>query len=143
MKYYGEYYIQTQVKLAPNAVVILNHLCYASGNSESGPGEPDRAVATQRVDNFGAGFLRTGARAIFAEGVTDASYILSGPVPDEPDDRPDLHKLIEVGRCATTSSSPRPAHPVPRPGWRPKSPGSYYRSVIGNLNLNATTVRGS
>ena len=32
-KYYGEYYIRTGIKLAPNAVVVLNRLCYASGNS--------------------------------------------------------------------------------------------------------------
>ena len=34
-KYYGEPYV-VQLDLAPNAVVILNHLCYASGNSEPG-----------------------------------------------------------------------------------------------------------
>ena len=36
------------------------------------------SVAKQRVDNYGAGFLRTGAKAVFAEGITDASYILYG-----------------------------------------------------------------
>src|SRR4051812_1177419 len=30
--YYGETYVKT-LDLAPNAIVILNHLCYASGNS--------------------------------------------------------------------------------------------------------------
>ena len=34
-KYYGEPYVST-LDLAPNAVVILNHLCYASGNSRAG-----------------------------------------------------------------------------------------------------------
>ena len=39
MKYYGEPYFANEIRLAPNAVVLLNHLCYASGNSE--PGNPD------------------------------------------------------------------------------------------------------
>ena len=77
-KYYGEYYIRTGIKLAPNAVVILNRLCYASGNSEWGLANPTKSVAKQRVDNYGAGFLRAGARAVFADGITDASYILYG-----------------------------------------------------------------
>ena len=77
-KYWGEYYIRTGIQLAPNAVVILNRLCYASGNSEWGSANPTKAVARQRVDNYGAGFLRAGARAIFADGITNASYVLYG-----------------------------------------------------------------
>ena len=40
-KYYGEPSIAT-LGLAPGAVVILNRLCYASGNSEPGLAEPTR-----------------------------------------------------------------------------------------------------
>src|SRR4029078_2720383 len=77
-KYYGEYYVYTQIHLAPNAVVILNRLCYASGNSEWGTPNTTKTVAKTRVQNYGSGFLRAGARAIFAEGITSASYILYG-----------------------------------------------------------------
>ena len=77
-KYWGEWYIQTYLKLAPNAVVILNRLCYASGNSEWGAANPSLSVAKQRIDNYGAGFLRTGAKAVFAEGITNAAFILYG-----------------------------------------------------------------
>ncbi len=76
--YYGEYYIANQVRLAPNAVVILNHLCYASGNNEWGTGIPTLSVAKQRVDNFAAGFVTAGARTIIADGVGDASYYIDG-----------------------------------------------------------------
>ncbi len=38
--YYGEAYM-AQLQLAPNAMVILNHLCYASGNSEGGCRQPN------------------------------------------------------------------------------------------------------
>ena len=41
VKYWGEYYIDRDIQMAPNAVVILNRLCYASGNSEWGSAEPD------------------------------------------------------------------------------------------------------
>ena len=61
--------------MAPNAVVLLNRLCYASGNSEWGAANPTKSTAIKRVDNYGAGFLRAGARAVFAEGIDDACYI--------------------------------------------------------------------
>ena len=66
-KYYGENYMANDIKLAKNAVVFLSHLCYASGNSESGDPEPSYAVARQRIDNFASGFLRAGARAVIAD----------------------------------------------------------------------------
>jgi flagellar hook assembly protein FlgD len=75
-KYYGEKYIEDEVTLAPNAVVILSHLCYASGNSEPGRAEPTLSVAKARMDNFAAGFLRAGARAVIAEGHGDPSFFV-------------------------------------------------------------------
>ena len=59
-KYYGEPYVAT-LDLAPNAIVLLHHLCYASGNSEPGDAAPTVTVARQRVDNYAAGFLKAGA----------------------------------------------------------------------------------
>ncbi|MEO7664138.1 MAG: hypothetical protein ABIV26_03365, partial [Candidatus Limnocylindrales bacterium] len=67
-KYYGEPFLANEVRLAPNAVVLLNHLCYASGNSEPGNPDPTLGVAMQRADNYGAGFIKAGARAVIAEG---------------------------------------------------------------------------
>jgi hypothetical protein len=141
-KYWGEWYIQTYLKLAPNAVVILNRLCYASGNSEWGAANPTRSVAKQRIDNYGAGFLRTGAKAVFAEGITNASYILYG--------------LFKTGRSIGTifqsSSNWSGAYDwkfasVRNAGYTawsdPYKPSRYYRSVIGNLSLTATKFRGS
>ena len=65
-KYYGEPYLANEIRLAPNAVVLLNHLCYASGNSEPGYADPTLSVAMQRVDNYGAGFIKAGAGAVIA-----------------------------------------------------------------------------
>jgi hypothetical protein len=72
--YMGANAIRSKVRLAANAVVVLYRLCYASGNAEQGmrPELPNRArdrnVATERVDNFAAGFLSAGAAAVFAWG---------------------------------------------------------------------------
>ena len=98
VKYYGEWYIKTYINLAPNAVVILNRLCYASGNNEWGAGNPTKAVAIKRVDNFAAGFLRANARAVFAEGIDSASYILSGIFKTRPDHRRDLPERTQLDR---------------------------------------------
>ena len=65
--YYGEPYVST-LDLAPGAVILLHHLCYAAGNSEPGQPEPSVSVARQRADNYAAGFLKAGAAAVIADG---------------------------------------------------------------------------
>jgi gliding motility-associated-like protein len=66
-KYYGEPYVRT-LDLAPNAIVLLHHLCYASGNSEPGHAQPTTTVARQRISNYAAGFLASNAQAVLADG---------------------------------------------------------------------------
>ena len=139
-KYWGEYYIYSQIDLAPNAVVILNRLCYASGNSEWGRANPTKTVAKQRVQNYASGFLRAGARAVFAEGITNASYILYG-----------LFKTNRaIGTIFKSSSNwsgnydfqfQSTRNPDYRAWMDPKSPGRYYRSVVGDFSLTANAVR--
>ena len=108
VKYYGEYYMK-QLDLASNAVVALNRLCYASGNNEWGAGNPSKSTAIKRVDNYGYGFLKAGAKAVFASGISSVGYVVRGlftelgldvdvqPVLDGP--QQDLHR--------TTSASSR------------------------------------
>jgi len=138
--YYGEYYVRTRIALAPNAVVILNHLCYAAGSSEPGRANPSLAVARQRVDNFGAGFLRAGARIVFAETLGNASFI--------------IRLLFTTNRTMTEIfwSSPNRTwayrttfDSVRTPGMRaimdPRAPGEFYRSVVGVTSMTASTWR--
>lgn len=66
-KYYGEPYVAS-LDLAPDAVILLSRLCYASGNSEPGDAAPSESTARKRVDNYAAGFLRSGAQAVIADG---------------------------------------------------------------------------
>ena len=66
-KYYGEPYMKT-LDLAPNAIVLLHHLCYASGNSEPGNAQPTVTVARQRISNYAAGFIASNAQAVLADG---------------------------------------------------------------------------
>ena len=66
-KYYGEPYVAS-LDLAPNAVILLHHLCYAAGNSEPRNPAPTKTVAKQRVDNYGAGFLKGSVSAVIADG---------------------------------------------------------------------------
>jgi flagellar hook assembly protein FlgD len=76
-KYYGEPSIAT-LDLAPGALVILNHLCYASGNSEPGNPEPTITVARQRADNYASAFLKAGAAAVIADGHAGSEIYLHG-----------------------------------------------------------------
>jgi hypothetical protein len=141
-KYYGEYYVDHYIQFAPNAVVILNRLCYASGNSEWGSTNPTKTTAKQRVDNYGAGFLRTGARAVFAEGIASSSYI--------------LYSLFKTTRTIkqTFWADPTRSGAYDFAFWSsrtsgkvaimdPSYPGRYYRSVIGDVLMTAATWRSS
>ncbi len=140
VKYWGESWIRTDIELAPNAVVILNRLCYASGNSEWGSRNPTKAVAIKRVDNFGAGFLRANAGAVFAEGIGSAAHLLRGIFKTD-------GTMAQVFRGAPNFSGARDFRfdSVRTPGttaWLdPSAPGRYYRSVIGDLSLSAAAVR--
>jgi hypothetical protein len=142
-RYYGEYYVDYGLNFAPNAVVILNRLCYASGNSEWGSGYPTKATAIKRVDNYGYGFLRANAKAVFAEGINGTGYI--------------LYSLFKTNRTIrqtfwadpardgrwdftfnTIRTSGKQAIVDPLGGAN-----RYYRSVIGNLDLTAAQWRGA
>lgn len=75
-QYFGEGPIAKSIRLAPNAVVLLNHLCYASGNTEPRLPEGTLTMAKQRVDNFAAGFVAAGAAAVVAEAYDDPNYMV-------------------------------------------------------------------
>jgi len=139
-KYYGEYYIDHYLNFAPNSVVILNRLCYASGDSEWGAANPTKATAIKRVDNYGAGFLRTGARAVFAEGINSASYILYGLFKTSRSMRqifwsdPARNGAYDFGFTSSRTSGKTAI-------MDPYAPSRYYRSLIGDLSMTATTWR--
>src|SRR3954447_6287264 len=69
-KYYGETSLANEIRFATNAIVFLNHLCYAPGAGEPGAAEPTLTTAEQRVDNYASGFIRAGARAVVADDYT-------------------------------------------------------------------------
>ncbi len=66
-QYFGKSFLAKSVRLAPHAIVVLSHLCYASGAGEPGDPDPTIDVARQRADNFAAGWLATGAQAVVAD----------------------------------------------------------------------------
>jgi hypothetical protein len=134
LKYWGERYIASGLHLAKNAVVILMRLCYASGNSEMENPNPTKTVAKERVDNYGAGFLRTGARAVIAEGMGKANYIFKGLMKKNET----MHQLFWSDPTAKGKYTIR--YSSSRTGWAraemdPRWPGSYYRSIIGDLGM--------
>ena len=131
-KYFGEYY------MAKNAVVVLNRLCYASGNNEWGAANPTKSTAIKRVDNYGYGFMRAGAKAVFASGITGVGYVVRGLF--RASSGTTLGKLFwaDPARTGTyrfsfTASRTAGAKAIMDPYAR----GRYYRSVIGFLG---TTV---
>lgn len=134
LKYYGEYYMR-RLKLAPHAVVILNRLCYASGNSEWGAPNPSRRVAKKRVDNFGRGFLRAGAQAVFASGITSVGYVLEGLFTGPASMTMKRLFWTDPARTLTYRFGFKSAHIAGVTAkMDPYKPHRYYRSVIGRLS---------
>jgi hypothetical protein len=143
-KYYGEGPIRNYIKLAKNSVVLLMRLCYASGNPEWGKKPPGKSVAKSRVDNYGAGFLRMGARAVFAEAVGGAGYLLNGLFRSNRTmleifwSAPQAVRSYRIGPFGATRS-PSWARAVLDPNPRYKI--RYVRSVIGDLSMRASAWR--
>ena len=141
LKYYGEPYLANEIHLAPNAVVLLNHLCYASGNSEPGNAEPTLSVAKQRADNYGQGFLKAGARAVIAEGHGSINPMIR--------DLFTTHQtVLDVWRSQSNYhgnefSFPSMRSPAYTDFMDPDSAsGGYYRSLVGNPSLRTEDVTG-
>ncbi len=144
VKYYGETYLKKYIHLRANAVVLLRGLCYSAGNSEPGKAAPSASVGRARVDNYSAGFLRTGAKAVFAEPYGSVSYILDWVFNGNTTVRDVfMNGGNSWGSSGTMSST---VFTSKRNTWataisQRDSSGKFRRSVVGNLNLNASSVR--
>jgi flagellar hook assembly protein FlgD len=144
-KYYGEHYLAAEVDLAPNALVILSHLCYASGNSEPGQAEPTLTVAKARADNFAAGFLRAGARAVIADGHDDPSWYVEQLFTTSAT----VEQIWQGAPGANGNAFTFPS--VRTPGYTAWSDpetlsgstyAGFYRSLVGKPTLTAAQVTG-
>ncbi len=140
VKYWGEYYVDQEIQLAENAVVILNRLCYAAGNSEWGTADPTRATAVKRVDNYGAGFLGAGAKAVFAEAINSVGYTIRALLKSER-----TVDSIFMSHPSASGARDFKVESVRTPGsvahMDPPRAGKYWRSVIGDLSLTAASFR--
>ena len=140
VKYYGEPYVD-DLDLAPNAIVLLHHLCYASGNSEPGKAEPSVSTARQRAMNYAAGFLRSPARAVIADGHMGAAYYLRGLFTTN-------QSILSLWRNAPNYNGNEFSFASTRNAGRtvymdPDSPTkSFYRSLVLKPTLTTRDVTG-
>ena len=132
-KYYCQDYM-LKLDLASHSVVMLNRLCYASGNNEWGAGNPTRSTAIKRVDNYGYPFIRAGAQAVFASGITNIGYVLKGLFRatgsmtmsslfwSDPNETMSYRFSFTSSKIAGVTAR-----------MDPYAPSRYYRSVIGRM----------
>jgi len=142
-KYYGQDYM-LKLDLASHSVVMLNRLCYASGNNEWGAGNPTRSTAMKRVDNYGYPFLKAGAQAVFASGITSMTYVLkrlftssaamsmSSVFWSDPNKTVTYHFSFPSSKLSGVSAR-----------MDPYAPSRYYRSVIGFLGATVGAWRSA
>jgi hypothetical protein len=145
-KYYGEPYIYGAsgygpgLQFAPNAVVLLFHLCYASGNSEPGQTAPTLSQAKARADNYGSAFLKEGASVVIADGHNHSGYI---------------SKLFTAGGTLGALWNGKTRNAYPDISFTPtRSTGTatldpdtasagFYRSIVGDTAISSATVIGA
>ena len=138
-QYFGEGRIGSEIKLAKDAVVVLSHLCYASGNSEPGLPEGTLEMGQQRVDNYAAGFIKAGAAAVIAEGHMGPAYyvrsILAGKSTIDRiwRDSPTYH-----GHLLRFDSLRSPGYTAQMDPTRPSS--GFYRSIVLRDGLAAANT---
>ncbi|MEI7744407.1 MAG: FlgD immunoglobulin-like domain containing protein [Chloroflexota bacterium] len=139
LKYYGEPSIR-ELDPAPNAVVLLFHLCYASGNAEAGAFEPSVVTARKRIDNYAAGFQAAGFKAVIVDGHSTDYYIDALFTTRQ--------SMIDLWRNApnyhgheTDFASVRT--PGTQNAMDPDAPGYYYRSIGGRFDLRTLDVTGA
>ncbi len=140
-RYYGESNVR-EVKLAPNAAVLLFRMAYASGNSEPGYLQPSLSIARRRVDNYAAGFLAAGAAAVIAEAMSSPSYYLRAILATNASldlvwrNAPTFHGHVTSFRPVRTMGTIGRTDPL-RTGY------GYYRSIAGWLSTSTVSVRQS
>ena len=146
-KYYGAKPIRNNVHLAPHAVVILNHLCYASGNGEQGMKIPTQAVAFERADNMANGWLYAGADAVFATASTQSvDFPLALATTDQTMDEIFMTPSPWTGSMAGFIGwNNVRIDSVRRPGAKvhldPHPEAGYYRALSGKLNATTADFR--
>ena len=142
IKYYGEPAMKTLTP-APNAVVLLFHLCYASGNSEPGKTDPSLSVARQRADNYAAGFQAMGAKAVIAIGHTHDPYYIRAlftmreSIRDYFINAPDFHNHLLTYASVRTPGRTELLDPDKSTPW------GFWRSLTGDMTLNTADVTGA
>jgi hypothetical protein len=139
VKYYGQTPVKDGLDLAANAVVLLNHLCYASGNSEPGRKLPSKTTAKKRADGYATGFLRTGAKAVFANGHGSLSSILTDLFTTDKT----VAEIFQSDHAFSGALDFQFASK--KTSWAtvwmdPQSKKRYYHSVVGLLTLRASQV---
>ena len=131
-KYYGEPYIAT-LDLAPNAIVLLHHLCYASGNSEPGRRRPDPVASPSS-----------------ASTTTRPAFLKAG-APGGHRRRPQRARALPPRRCSRRAPvdrrplARRPELPRPRCSRSPsiRTPGLHRLHGPRHARRAATTARSS
>ncbi|MEA2536104.1 MAG: hypothetical protein QOF11_338 [Chloroflexota bacterium] len=139
-QYFGEAFIGREVHLAPGAVVLLNHLCYASGNSEPGLPEGSLEVGRERVDNYAAGWLKAGAGAVIADTFgAPGAYLRAILGGDRPIDRiwreaPTFHDHVLTFPSLRTPGTSVAMDPT-------QTASGFHRSIVWRPGLRSSDVR--
>jgi hypothetical protein len=136
LKYYGAEWVSQYLRLAPNAIVLLSHMCFTSGNSEDYDKIPDYELAVDHIDNFAQGFLASDGYGAGGSRVGHPSVVmaLQNQSYELDDPRGDLFKTL-----MTTGSSYTLDNVFRKTYTRNGSRSSWYGSYLTNFGFVGST----
>ncbi len=148
VEYKGADWLRENIEFAPNAVVILSHLSYASGNGSSGMPIPSREVAVERIDNFANGFLASGARIVWHLGWQPGADVIDAlATADATMDAVFMTRYREPADPMNgwVGTDPGYYDSLRTPGARihidPHPSDGYLRAITGDLDFTTTEWR--
>ncbi|MGH9021475.1 MAG: hypothetical protein ACRDV0_10790, partial [Acidimicrobiales bacterium] len=130
----------SDIRFAKNAIVLLNHLCYSAGSSETGAPEPTIPVARERVDNFASGFIKAGARAVIADAWTSGVIYDIDAIFTKDETIGDMW-----GNAPNNQNHEQPFVPVRNPQFQgvldPDTwTTGFHRSIVAAMDMRTTDV---
>jgi len=136
--------IRSDLRMAPGGVVILNHVCFASGGSSTDPGAISSTEAQRRVAQYSDPFLAAGLVGCYSSWYGSfpakvVSYLASGMTLGE------AYEAYADYREASVERYTHPSHPE-FAMWMDKDTwGSviYNYAFVGGKDLSLLSASGS
>ncbi|HSC29887.1 MAG TPA: hypothetical protein VLD67_21590, partial [Vicinamibacterales bacterium] len=147
LQYYGEAWLEENLRPAPGFVMIYSNACYAPGASEGGLPRPSEEEALAHVANYSRPILALGASAYFAtDFYAGAAGLVSRLLADPSRPYGDVFRADPMFSAEALSTFPHPRAPAEI--WLHRSPYfegalDYWYAFAGDPSASIAAAAGA